>query len=343
MYYIKQLQSQELGSPKPDGSVSRGRYMLISKSHNGFFPPLSETEKNDTVMLPLVAPNSNKKIYCSFVYHNDKYHGSTANQPRDEFRIYLNREIDSDRRFFQPKDIIVFEKILDIQEDEQEQNYFYKLHLFRQSNDKYDFLQEIINKTSEQKGGHAVYQKSLDFITQIGCKAEELEAIISDDVKHKAYEKQKELVEVDDCEDSFESNKGANLFNSVSFRDFVMLGYGKKCAITGEVIAYRDLINLEAAHIKPKSHSGPFLPCNGIAMCRDMHWAFDKGMFTINDNYCIQVHDKVKQSILAQYDNKPINLPIEDFFKPEPRYLEYHRKNIFGLFLHSGGIRSKNI
>lgn len=330
MYYIKKLQFQELGSPKSDGSTSRGRYVLISKNHHGFFPPLSETEKNDTIILALVAPNSNKKIYCSFVYHNDKYHGSTAKHPRNEFRIYFNNDIDPNRSFFQPNDILVFEKVKELQSDTQEKNYYYRLHRFNQSSQHYQLLENIIQNTTEQKGNHAIYEEQLAFIEE---NNEKLETIISDDAKNKAYQKQQSI-------DFFEENKGANLFNSVSFRDFVMLGYNKKCAITGEVIAYQDLINLEAAHIKPKSHSGPYLPCNGIAMCRDMHWAFDRGMFTIDNNLHIRVHDKVEQSLLSQYHNQPIYEPIDDFFKPEPRYLQYHRENVFGLFLSAGAIRS---
>ena len=46
----------------------------------------------------------------------------------------------------------------------------------------------------------------------------------------------------------------ASLFNSVSFRDFVMTGYKQKCAITGNVIQYKSFMNLEAAHIWPRSH-----------------------------------------------------------------------------------------
>ena len=42
---------------------------------------------------------------------------------------------------------------------------------------------------------------------------------------------------------------------------------------------------MEAAHIKPKSHGGLYLPNNGMALCRDLHWAFDKGFFTIDDDY----------------------------------------------------------
>ena len=82
---------------------------------------------------------------------------------------------------------------------------------------------------------------------------------------------------------------GCSIFNSSLFHDLVMNAYQYRCAVTGKVIRYKegnvDLFNLEAAHIKPQAHQGTFLPCNGIALCRDMHFAFDKGFFCISDDY----------------------------------------------------------
>lgn len=105
----------------------------------------------------------------------------------------------------------------------------------------------------------------------------------------------------------------ASLFNSVSFRDFVMTGYKQKCAITGNVIQYKSFMNLEAAHIWPRSHKGLYLPSNGIALCRDMHWAFDKGMFTIGDDFKVIVHPDVESDYLQQYNNKSLYIPENAF------------------------------
>ncbi len=333
MYYLKKLQFQELGSPKADGTVSRGRYMLISKNNEGFFPPLSTTELNDAILLPIVPPNLEEKVYCTFVYHNDKYHGSTAKQPRDEFRLYLNTNIDPNRSYFKPDDIVVFEKITT-----ESLTNLYKMYRFDKSNDYYSLLDNIITE-SGQRGGHATYSQELNFIKKYRITdLEYLNTVIPDEVKRDA-EKRQNQVKVDSTA-NIENIKGANLFNSVSFRDFVLLGYGNKCAITGEAIFYKKLINLEAAHIKPKSHSGSFLPCNGIAMSRDIHWAFDRGMFTIDQSFCVNVHQDVKDTLLAKYDKKKITLPTEDFFKPEKAFLNYHQENIYGLFKHAGVMRS---
>ena len=116
-----------------------------------------------------------------------------------------------------------------------------------------------------------------------------------------------------------------------------MNAYGYKCAVTGRVIRYKegniDLFNLEAAHIKPRAHEGTFLPCNGIALSRDMHFAFDKGFFTISDDYTIVVSEKIKDSWLyKEYNGHKIFIPVEPFFRPQPKFLQHHREKVFNTF-----------
>lgn len=332
MYYIKKLGFQESGSPNENGKLQRGKYILVSKKSGDFFPPLSQTEYNDTIILPIIPPNSNQKVYCSYVYHNDKYHGSTAKSPRNEYRLYVNSNIDPTQTYFKPKDIIVFNKI-----ETEDKVPIYQLISFRPNDINYEEL-DILITNSKFTGGHALVDNKLSFIDDLIFNIDSLETIVPDEVKKVVQKKQEEYSQ--ESTEDIEATRGANLFNSVSFRDFVLLGYQNKCAVTNEAICYDKLTNLEAAHIKPKSHFGSFLPCNGIAMSRDIHWAFDKGMFTINDDYTITIHGDVKNTLLKKYDNQKINIPIEDFFKPEKKFLQYHKEKIFGLFKHSGVLRT---
>lgn len=76
-YYLKRCGHQELGSIR-EGKAQRGRYLLTSMDAIDFFPSLSTTQLNDSALLPIIPLYSGKKIYCTYVYHNDKYHGSTA-------------------------------------------------------------------------------------------------------------------------------------------------------------------------------------------------------------------------------------------------------------------------
>lgn len=330
-FYLKKLGSNELGSPKLDGSVSRGRFIYVTKAYESFFPYLSTTITNDNILIPVIPPFSNEKIYTTFVYHNDKY--NTPEGSRDEFRLYLNKDLDPNRNYFKVNDIIVFERI-----ETGTPVPVYILYKFDSSDNLYsDLLAKI--EESPIKGGHALSNDELIFIPPREINIDETDVVIPDEVMQVAVQQQEEVLINE--EHNIENSRGASLFSSDSFRDFVLLAYGYKCAITGKVIGHKNLLNLEAAHIQPKAQAGTFLPCNGIALSRDMHWAFDKGFITIDDDFKIIVHSEMQDSILMEYSNQKINIPIDPYFQPEKKFLKHHRENIFGLFLYSGSIRSK--
>lgn len=322
-YYLKKCGFQELGSVK-NGKPQRGRYLLTSMNKEvlAMFPPLSETQLNDSAILPVIPLYSGKKVYCNYVYHNDKFHGSTAFHPRNEYRIYLNKALEEQQLLFEENDIIII-RSAEITEDEETQTIYYLDYLKSNETDLYDRVNKII-EDYPINGGYGVF-----------------EGVIPEFEK-----KVNELAKLDDCEvaiDETVTNKiatsvdnMASLFNAVSFRDFIMVGYDNLCAITGTVIKYESYMNLEAAHIKPKSHGGLFLPNNGIALCRDLHWAFDKGFFTLDDDLCVVVHPKITSEYLNSFNGKHIRVPSNQFFAPDLDNVRYHRENVYGLFLTTG-------
>jgi len=324
-YYLKKCGSQELGSVDENGKTQRGRYLLTSKHEEilSMFPPLSIAQKNDSALLPIVPLYTGQKIYCNYVYHNDKYHGSTAVHPRDEYRIYLNRALENDQLYFTANDIMVMrtEEILD---DEGESQTVYLMDLVK---DKTSALYRELSRNIDEfpaKGGHGLYDGTLDFFeTQVEQK----------------FRKNKDTsVVIDNTVTNRISGTAsiADLFNAATFRDFVMVGYDNLCAITGTVIRYENYMNLEAAHIKPKSHGGLFLPNNGIALNRDLHWAFDKGFFTLTDNLEVKVHPRTTSDYLKSFDGKQIRVPANPFFVPDVENIRYHRERVYGLFLTTG-------
>jgi hypothetical protein len=333
-YYIKKLGRNELGI-KSDGGIARGRFIYVTKSYGQFFPFLSTTVKNDNVLIPIIPQFTDAKIYTTFVYHNDKF--SVTGGTRDEFRLYLNKELDPNRDYFHPEDIVVFERV---ETDSIIPVYF--LFKFSPTDDYYNVLETIIEE-SAIKGRHAFIDIALNFLPST-VSSDETPVIIPREVLNEVKIQQEEILFADNKqsteENEIEEVRGAKLFGPDSFRDFVLMAYDYNCAVTGKAISYKNLNNLEAAHIKPKAHLGTFLPCNGIALSRDMHWAFDKGFITISDEFKIIVHDKMKHTILKDIDGQRINVPFDMFFQPEKKFLKYHRENIFGLFLHSGSIRS---
>lgn len=325
-YYLKRCGHQELGSVGTNGSPQRGRYLLTSMNDEvlRLFPPLSRFQLNDSALLPIVPLYSGKKVYCNFVYHNDKYNGSTAAHPRNEYRLYLNASLEGSRLLFKEGDIVVMRKGT-LQEGEENQSVFFLDLLQNHSSMEYVQLNQVINRYTQINGGYGLYDGFLSFFE---TKVDTLN------------DKGISSVEIDDSVTSrivsSDSSSIAGLFNAQSFRDFVMRGYGNKCAITGTVIRYEDFMNLEAAHIMPRSHGGSYLPSNGIALCRDLHWAFDKGFYTLNDDYTIKVHPEATSEYLQSFNNKPIRVPSDSFFIPDINSIHYHREKVYGLFKTTG-------
>lgn len=210
-----------------------------------------------------------------------------------------------------------------------ESKIYFLYRCFDKSSELYKMCEKVVNESHIRGKGHAIYE---GIITEIEkeikklCERDidEIDTVIEDTVTAKAQ--------------SGDVDEMANLFNSVSFRDFVMTGYKNKCAITGNVIRYGSFMNLEAAHIWPRSHKGLYLPSNGIALCRDMHWAFDKGMFTIDDNFKVIVHPEVESNYLKKYNRKSLFIPENAFFRPDINNLHYHQTHIYGLFKTSGSL-----
>lgn len=326
-YYLKKCGHQELGSVNASGKAQRGRYLLTSMNTEvlSMFPPLSTAQMNDSALLPIIPLYSGKKVYCNYVYHNDKFHGSSVKHPRNEYRLYLNKAIEENRLLFKTDDIIIIrpQTITAESNDETDETIYYLDYVQYGSSELYRYLNDIIS-TYPINGGYGLYEGVID----------EFEEKVS----HIANPNDCE-VEIDDTvmkKVTSEQNPIAELFTAASFRDFVMVGYENLCAITNTVIRYGSYMNLEAAHIRPKSHGGLFLPNNGMALCRDLHWAFDKGFFTLDDNYRVIVHPKTSSEYLQQFDKKQIRLPKNNFFIPDLENIKYHQNNVYGLFLTTG-------
>lgn len=329
-FFIKLLGRQEMGSPtvSADGSLKfhRGRYLLISKDCYDFFPHLSTTVLNDSTALAILPQHTNEIVYAQYIYHNSK-HVDTAfveGQPRDETRIYLNSNLDDDKKLYAPGDIAVFMKC------KNDDVIFYAVNVITPISADYYFWRSKLTKGNYglwEGEPHAPFKK--DYVLPSTSAS-----IVGDKKVEEAVEKQQSQTMATIDNDDLTQSMGADLFNSRTFHDFVMNAYGEKCAITHRVISCNGFNNLEAAHIMPQAHRGTFLPCNGIAMSRDIHCVFDKGFFTIENDYTIVVHPDVLRtdSYLNEYNGQKIFIPAIEYFRPHPRFLQHHRDNVYGSF-----------
>ena len=90
---------------------------------------------------------------------------------------------------------------------------------------------------------------------------------------------------------------------------------------------------IDACHIIPFSESYDDTISNGLALCPNLHRAFDRGLISIDDQYQVLVSSKFIEAessfSLKQFSGKAIAAPAEMQFLPSLKNVQWHRKNKF--------------
>lgn len=321
--YIRKLNSQELGY-RGGKAKKAGRYILVSKKCISYFPPLSEHIKNDHVFISIIPPNSNKSVLTNFVYHNSKIAENEVGG-RDEFRIYLNKDNDPGRNFFKPDDIVIFHRLESRRPDDQE--YIYRVYYFpvRTAGEHYKKLEKILASGAVSGSHAAVLVSSIPFVG-LNLSPPSI-IVVPQEVTEEAF---KDPI----IEETLDMDIFRGIAKNNSFREIITFFYNYQCAITRTSIRHGELLNVEAAHIIPRADKGGNNPTNGIALNRDLHWAFDKGFFVIDTDYKVLVHPKaVHLTPLKDLVKKTISLPQDKRAWPSKDCLEWRKKRFYGLFL----------
>ena len=121
-------------------------------------------------------------------------------------------------------------------------------------------------------------------------------------------------------------------FRERSFMHNVRAAYANRCAITGlRLINGGGRPEVQAAHIQPVASNGPDSVRNGLALSGTVHWMFDRGLISIDDDYHILVaNNHVPDDALRLINqNRMLNLPTDQTFHPNTHFLKFHRDNIF--------------
>ncbi|TDE08833.1 HNH endonuclease [Dyadobacter psychrotolerans] len=112
--------------------------------------------------------------------------------------------------------------------------------------------------------------------------------------------------------------------------------YNYTCCISGMRIDATVQVSLiDACHIVPFSESYNDTISNGIALCPNLHRAFDRGLISIDEDYRVIVSDKFTEGksdySIRKFDRKRINLPSNRSFWPGIQNLTWHKGNVFKL------------
>lgn len=105
--------------------------------------------------------------------------------------------------------------------------------------------------------------------------------------------------------------------------------YQSTCALTGlRIINGGGRCEIEAAHIRPVESDGPDSTRNGIALSRTVHWLFDRGIVSLDDDgRILAAADYIPEPVrrLLNPDGRMIS-PADLTRRPHPAYLDFHRR-----------------
>lgn len=120
---------------------------------------------------------------------------------------------------------------------------------------------------------------------------------------------------------------------SARFGVQVVCGYQHTCALTGYRIITQDGASVvEAAHIEPwaKTHNDDVH--NGLALSRNAHWAFDHGLWSVDDSFRILIEPERFREWgpdylgLASYRGRILQFAPQAKLRPRAEYLSRHRQ-----------------
>lgn len=118
------------------------------------------------------------------------------------------------------------------------------------------------------------------------------------------------------------------------FRLTVVPAYNYTCALTRYRLVTVDSGSIvDAAHIHQFADSRNNHPHNGIALCKNAHWMFDEGLWSLDDDYRVLVAVKrfdesgAGEFLLSLKANSRILLPADPNYWPDKTHLVWHRKH----------------
>jgi len=106
--------------------------------------------------------------------------------------------------------------------------------------------------------------------------------------------------------------------------------YGYRCAITGLQIHHNQRASLiDACHIVPWADSYDDTISNGIALCPNMHRAFDRGLISVAADHTVLVSNELREADTAYairpFAGKRLILPQDEHHHPALENLAMHR------------------
>lgn len=116
-----------------------------------------------------------------------------------------------------------------------------------------------------------------------------------------------------------------------AFRKIVVSTYNQRCAFCGlQILDSLGQNIVDGAHIKPFSQFYDDRIDNGLSLCKNHHWAFDRFWFSINDDYTIVVSENLREDSpnakpMREFNGDRIILPTQEQYYPRLDAIRWHR------------------
>lgn len=124
----------------------------------------------------------------------------------------------------------------------------------------------------------------------------------------------------------------ARPFRDAAFAVSVKAAYDNTCAMTGlQIINGGCRAEVQAAHIRPVAAGGSDSIRNGLALSGTIHWMFDRGLVSVDDDFSVLVAaNRLPEAVTRLIrEDRRLALPERADLRPHPAHLHYHRQNIF--------------
>lgn len=121
-------------------------------------------------------------------------------------------------------------------------------------------------------------------------------------------------------------------FRDAAFRRHVRSAYSNTCAVTGlRLINGGGRPEVQAAHIRPVEADGPDTVRNGVALTGTVHWLFDRGLLSFDDDHNVLLSPQGVPDELGKliHPGQRLILPEHREHWPHATYLKWHREHRF--------------
>lgn len=116
-----------------------------------------------------------------------------------------------------------------------------------------------------------------------------------------------------------------------AFRRNIVSAYEYRCAFCGlQILNSLGQNIVDGAHVKPFSLFRDDRLDNGLSLCKNHHWAFDRFWFSIEDDYTIVVSEDLREDSphakpMREFHGERLRLPSQERYYPRLDALQWHR------------------